>query len=290
VEVRAFEHDFPFEALPLLGWGLVPDVVNLDEVLVVLSRFLGFGAAVRRVPMGHPPVVADLTDERIGVQYVRYLMPGAIDETRMLRCLNRVAVEGPWPPEGLAPDAVRRSLIDALWDPARGLDGVVSTEGPTHIQHFACHATAEDPANFSLLVGSEVNPSYVALSNIRDGFIRRADDLRDEHAPVDVVRPLVVVNACGSATIHPDRRESFARWFIGNGHRGFVGTEIDVPDAVAAEFSRLLYRAFLVRGLPIAEALAEARVRLLTDRGSPLGLLYCYYGDPDLRVLPAAPR
>jgi hypothetical protein len=119
----------------------------------------------------------------------------------------------------------------------------------------------------------------VSLSAIRQGFRQRAQD----RGRGSGARPLVIANACGSARIDKETRGSFPRWFLNNRHRGYVGTETDVPDTVAAAFAERLYGALLDER-PLGEAVVLARRRLLADWGSPLGLLYVLYGDPGLAI------
>jgi hypothetical protein len=59
-----------------------------------------------------------------------------------------------------------------------------------------------------------------------------------------------------------------------------------VEDTVAAWFSHL-YEEFINKRKPLGEAVVEARQRLLTERGNPLGLVYTFYSDPNLGIAPA---
>jgi len=94
---------------------------------------------------------------------------------------------------------------------------------------------------------------------------------------------MVVLNACASSKTDPLTAASFPRWFLRNGHRAFVGTEVNVPDAVAGAFGECLYGR-LLQGRRLGEAIVCARRDLLRDFSNPLGLLYAMYGDTELEV------
>ncbi len=96
-------------------------------------------------------------------------------------------------------------------------------------------------------------------------------------------RPLVLLNACGAARVRAADFSSFPLWFLENGYRGFVGAEVDVPDALAAEYAKRLYDE-LLSGQTLGAAVVRARVRLFRELGNPLGLLYVMYGDPLLTI------
>jgi hypothetical protein len=76
---------------------------------------------------------------------------------------------------------------------------------------------------------------------------------------------------------------SFPRHFLRFGNRAVFGTETAIPDDIAAQFSRMFYEGMLDGGLSIGDAIFQARIRLL-GRKNPLGILYTFYGDPDLIV------
>ncbi|MFD0853151.1 CHAT domain-containing protein, partial [Actinomadura adrarensis] len=97
--------------------------------------------------------------------------------------------------------------------------------------------------------------------------------------------PLVVMNACGSARMHATGAVSFPYLFLQNGNRGFIGSEIEIPDDLAAEFSKALYTHLILRRLPLGESMLGARRDLLRDFRNPLVLACSSYADPDIRVV-----
>ncbi|WP_436536121.1 CHAT domain-containing protein [Actinoplanes sp. HUAS TT8] len=283
VEVRGHDDYFPFEVLPLLDSKPFAEFVNLDEVATGLRRFLGFSMAVRRVgpfPVRNDPLVAA---PRLPVQLITYDMAGAKTEAATFGLRpDLMSVDGPWPAAGLDQDEVEQRLLDVLFDPAVALDGGRNTDGAAQIQHFACHCLTENRTDigYTLLVGGpgEQKRTLTMLA-ILNGYRQRTQDRGVSAAS----RSLVVVNACGSAKVDQHTRRSFPEWFLNNRHRGFVGTEVDVPDSVAAVFAEEFYAALLQR-IPLGEAVVQARRRLFLRWQNPLGLLYACYGDPNLIV------
>ena len=90
------------------------------------------------------------------------------------------------------------------------------------------------------------------------------------------------LNACGSARMQADGAFSFPQLFLKNKNRGFIGTEIEMPDDVASAFSVAFYERLLQWGMPLGRAMLEARRQLLYEHGNPLGIAYTSYADPEL--------
>jgi hypothetical protein len=288
IEVHGDDESFPFELLPLLSIDEIEgEFANVAEAEDALLGFIGFGACIRRT-LGEE-VLGDLVGgPKIPVQVFVYddLKGARAELTDVFRDLADVTVDGPWPGAGLDTDTVRRQLIDALFDPEVDLDGKRTAGTPVQIQHFACHCgtASQTGSGYLLKLGGDTSPHPVTLANIGQGFFT----LLKKHGPIHAARPLVVANACGSAKIDVAGRRSFPMWFLNQHHRGFIGTETDVEDSVAASFSRFLYEEFIGDRKPLGEAVVLARRRLLTERNSPHGLLYTFYGDPDLGIVQAS--
>ena len=195
--------------------------------------------------------------------------------------LDRINIEGPWPKPTLKQDRVVERLVNALYNPAKSLNGRARRGTPVQVQHFACHCRTinQRDAGYTLVLGGpDERERNVTLGAIRRGFRRRT-----QRGRVAGARPLIIANACGSAKIDKETRQSFPHWFLSNRFRGFVGTETDVPDDVAADFAARLYQELFDKK-PLGEAVVMARRRLMSERGSPLGLLYVLYGNPALAI------
>jgi hypothetical protein len=163
-----------------------------------------------------------------------------------------------------------------------------SEEGPDQVVHLSCHHDAlKDPRKMTAYELAMLQ-STLAFGAAADQVIS-VDDLRNgladsEEPPPGIELPLVFFNGC-RGNFHPFAAESVVRVLARNGNRAVVSTSMKVPDDVAAEFGGFYYRRLLA-GDTSAAALRHARWDLLVGRGSPLGLLYTYYGAPTLRVAP----
>ena len=282
VEVQGHDEDFPFELLPLFDAKEVKDFANYAEAEIALRRFLGFGAAVRRTMGERVETESLVASPQLPVQLLCYGMDGTEAGGRYFgRSLGRIDVDGPWPGPDLSPEDVIEGLIDALFDPERRLASEPGHGRPIQVQHFACHCRTDNQTDsgYALILGGPGQERTITLGDIGTGFRQRNQRL----SPIDGPRSLIIANACGSAKIDKESRRSFHRWFLHNHHRGFVGTEIDVPVDLAADFGMQLYQE-LLSSKPLGEAVVRARRWLLTERHSPLGLLYVLYGDPGLTI------
>lgn len=101
------------------------------------------------------------------------------------------------------------------------------------------------------------------------------------HNPV-----LVFLNGCGTGALRRWNEHSWAGFLC---HRArnrvcCVVCSHDVPGALAAEFARHFWKAFLGERAPVGKALLEARRRLLHDYHNPLGLVYHLLGKAETRI------
>jgi hypothetical protein len=280
VEVTGRDDFFPFEILPLFPPPRNSSIGRRGDAEDLLARFLGYRFAIRRL---YSSRVIDTPLQRnrdgtVPIQFLRYRMTGAVTEQQYLgTCVDRLRVDGPWPPDDLAEGEVVTALLDVLHNPTRQLDGE-PPDVPCQIQHFACHCDTrwDQSDKYQLILGTG-SGRKISLKQMYDGVLDRERD-----AAWRAARPLVFLNACGAARVAADFR-SFPRWFLDNRFRAFVGAETEIPDPVAADYAARMYDE-LLNGRTLAEAVVRARRRLYEDRGNPLGLLYVMYGDPTLRL------
>jgi hypothetical protein len=284
VQIEGYTAGFPFELLPLFGG---PEPKTIDDVESYARRFLAFSTVVWRVPYvrGAPGGVSSgqqlQSHGPLPVSFIWYQpFAGARKEHKFFADRkDLVELNGPWPKLGIATkDDVVEKLGKVLYDPHRRF-AREDAERELQIQHFACHGDTEGkhPAAYELMLsGGDAEPWRIPLSALDGEFDRLTDG-------VPRVRPLVFLNACGSAHIDPARMYSWPHWLLQNRHRGVIGTETLVPDVVASWFSRFFYEELLAT-CPIGAALVRARRRLLHEFMNPLGLLYVLYADPDLGV------
>lgn len=184
-----------------------------------------------------------------------------------------VHVYGPWPgDELLAPQAAVRHLLDTNM----GIDGVERGR-LAEVVHLACHClTLGVPSKHYINIGGGEH-GRVTIQDLTRGVMQRLG----LNAPTP--RPLIFINACASADPKMNHRSSFARFFLEQGAYGVLGTLCDISDKVASHFARVFYQ-HLLEGCTIGEAMYEARSHLMQVHGNPLGLLYTFFGNPDLKL------
>jgi hypothetical protein len=78
-------------------------------------------------------------------------------------------------------------------------------------------------------------------------------------------------------------RSSFAKFFLEQHSLGVLGTLCDISDIVASHFARVFYQQ-LLQGRTVGEAMYDARWHLMDVHSNPLGLLYTFHGNPDLKL------
>ncbi|WP_030208241.1 CHAT domain-containing protein [Streptomyces sp. NRRL S-87] len=275
----------PLELLPLHR--MYPTVpADRAELVAQCRDLVGFSCVVKRtllparVPTGLS--LRPAPGGRLPLRFLRHeLLSGARRELDWLTsaAADRVEVDGPYPGDG--DDTGAATLAEQIFDPRRSLAGEVRAV-PDQIQHFACHcyATLDSPLDNEIELHGGGRDLRVKLGTIAEDLV--ALKSRPGHESDEM--PLVVMNACGSARMHATSSLSFPHLFLTNGNRGFVGSEIEVPDEVAAAFSQALYERFLLRRLPLGRSVFEARNSLLHTYGNPLGIAYAAYADPQLHV------
>ena len=290
---------FPLELVPIFDFGAIPPLENVSVLTKVASRFLGFTAVICRVAPNTDRCSDVLHNvPALPVQFVRYLdrskygctATGFVREAEFLLSLKKrglVTLDGPWPTDAVPPGKVVDRLVDALYHPAKALSPRSKTGGPAQLAHFACHCITEgrEDDEYELRLSTDTGaPRSVMMHQIRTGYMRRS-----VKAKKPCSRAPVILNACGSSTVHPGSLLSFQSLFLKNCHRAFLGTQAAIDDADAADYAERLYR-FLLGGYTLGEAVVLARRQLLADIGSPLGLLYVQYGNDQFTVEKAHPE
>jgi hypothetical protein len=145
--------------------------------------------------------------------------------------------------------------------------------------HFTGHARAFE--------GTDADRCYIELTK------------RQPLRPADIVgtvenvrrpRPFIFFNACQSAQAGRSLTgvggwaTRFLKPGVGaNAASAFIGTYWSVDDGVAFEFAKALYGSLLA-GVPIGEAVRDARLAIKQDKGSTW-LAYTVYADPMATVV-----
>jgi hypothetical protein len=282
----------PLELMPMFGMGAPPDSVDRAAFWALCREFVGLVCVVHRhlLPLSVVPV-RPLRRDHAGRIPMRYLqhdgLRGAAEEYKWLTvtATGCVTLEGPFPTS----DDKEPSIAQQIFDPSLLLAGGRRTL-PDQIQHFSCHCYASPdvpPRKYEIELrgsGREVRVTLSELGTSKIGLVADAQDRVIPAPPAEL--PLVFMNACGSSQLRATSSISFPHLFLDNGNRGFIGSEISMPDDVATAFSRLVYQRLLIEAQPLGQALFGARTELLERYGNPLGLAYAAYAHPELQVEP----
>jgi hypothetical protein len=288
VEVEAgIEDVLPVEFLPLLCLdpGSLPVIENKHTLAAAFRRFLGFAAVIKRVIPRLPVPAARRLENRpqLPLKFFRHLdLHGAEMESAFLGRDARVSMEGPWPDAPLTDVQLLAAVAGCLRDPGHGLNGAARVP-PDQIYHFSCHCdtTANSRWDHYLALSNQgSSPPPLTYRKLSTFFGPPGGGIPPQGTPV---RPLIFLNACASVGSDLSGVATFPFLFLRNAHLGFLGAEVAIPDQVAAVFAQEFYRSFL-KGLPFGRAVYEAKWALLDLRNNPLGLVYVFHGNPDLRV------
>ncbi|WP_331741646.1 CHAT domain-containing protein [Streptomyces sp. NBC_01006] len=275
----------PLEYLPLFSMTPPSVITCRDDFVKACRSLVGFSCMVRRAMLPAPQrggiELQSTSDDLLPMRYLYFEhLKGAQEELKWLSsaAAHRVQIEGPYPNSaGGVP-----SLSLQIFDPTLLLTGN-HRNLPDQIQHFACHCytAMTSPLDNEIQLSGGGHELQLTLGTISEDLVALG-----ARAKRNFELPLVVMNACGSARMQSASALSFPDLFLQNGNRGFVGSDIEVPDDVAAAFSKALYERFLLYRLPLGRSLLGARDHLLNRFGNPLGIVYSSYADPQLHVRP----
>ncbi len=285
LQVVAQQHDLPippFEFLPLFDLACPSSVSTLDDLLMLARRFPGFSMQVERYIAGSGGQSESRLQSEPTLNVVAFTheqLNESGSELRVLEAANGVDLDGPWGwPSDQDP---ARTLAQRLRDPSKSFGGLLRRPSD-QIAHFSCHCATiergypphvEDVSLFLKESGQE--ELEIGMGDVQRYW--------NEPGPRDAVGPLVVMNACGSAEVHPATFTSVPSMFLRAGHVGFIGTEVAVPDSFAKDFGRSFYSR-LFFGHSVGRSVLDARSTLLRRHNNPFGLVYSCYTSPDLRL------
>ncbi len=102
-------------------------------------------------------------------------------------------------------------------------------------------------------------------------------------APLLRSGPLVILNACGNASLSPLTYDGLVPYLLDLGARAVIGSECDTPIFFGAAFGATLMTAIVRDQLTVGKALRTTRRHVLEQHRNGLGLLYGLYGSADCR-------
>jgi hypothetical protein len=144
--------------------------------------------------------------------------------------------------------------------------------GGQHLYYFYCHGEMKDRV-FKLKLGPVRAPGYIAAADLARSWRRRWSAQ---------LQPLVILNACESIAMVPERIHGFLGKLRFLGACGVVGSEVGVWSQLAQPFGSQLVKRIL-EGRSVGEAFLDVRRRLLRQC-NPLGLVYSYYSPATLHL------
>ena len=287
LEVDGPLQDFlPFEFLPLFSTVALEEIRDLESLIAMARRFVGFSFFVRRhfTGEGIPRRKVLENDPKLPVRFFYHAgLRGAQKEAEFFQTRSQfVDFRGPWPTEELEAAALCSGVAGHVVDPCLPFQGS-ERQSPDQVQHFACHCDTgvEDAENGSFELSHDGKAlRRVTLKDLQLSLI----EYLGGGAGARPIMPLIFVNACASAVEDSRQMASFHRFFLEqNRNRGFIGTETRVPDSIASTFSKYFYSQLLT-GNSLGTAIHTTRWKLLERHRNPLGLLYTVHADPEIRV------
>ena len=168
-------------------------------------------------------------------------------------------------------------------EPVAGSFRGESRNPPDQILHLACHFSIneQNTEKSFLRFQSPKGPSMKVLLGELDSELQRLRLRTPQGACTR--KALVFANACRASIIDPGAVASLPKIILKYGHIGFIGTETNIPDEVASEFAKRFYKN-LLRGHTLGDSVMNAKRELLRFYHNPLGVLYVFYAEPDMRV------
>jgi len=147
------------------------------------------------------------------------------------------------------------------------------------VLYFLCHGGESSTAG-GLAIFLDP-PGESGQSGISESNLKAHHVLLDHH-------PMVMLNACETAALEPDKVINLVEGFMSRGASAVIGAEIMIFPSLAYEFGERFMEAFVTGHASLGTAIRQARLSLL-GQWNPLGLAYVGYGLPELSLAPAAP-
>ena len=297
IEVRtAVNYGLPIDLLPLFDLTKARAVDTMTDLARAASSFLGFSAIVKRIFIGNHPSETVLRINNIDSLPLKMFWNVMLPNARSVKKFfedNAAHFDlkgGPWPNGAESRDEVTfcEEIARFLGDPESSFDGA-NHHAMDQLCYFYCDCdtSAVSADDYTLFFGSGGwygRRHSVKLRTLRDE-LHQLSQQRLQAGHKLRPRPLIFLNACGSASLDPSTATSFPELFLAKnmGFVGFIGTETTIPESFGRLFAEVFYRNF-VGGRPLGLALYDARWYMLRKYQNPLGLLYTLFADPEIEV------
>lgn len=150
-----------------------------------------------------------------------------------------------------------------------------------------CHAGDSQLIHVATHARFQTEDIPLSPIHLEDGEVILQDLNQLRAASLIVEKPFVFLNACHSGRLGIDLigPEGWAKRFMKDfGVTAFIGSQWEISDRLAADFSQSLYDQ-LGNGVALAQAIFRARQHIRTIQpGNPTWLAYACYGNPDLQI------
>jgi hypothetical protein len=153
---------------------------------------------------------------------------------------------------------------------------------PCRLIYFFCHAEAALTLNEYFMHPGQPPEEQAAL--ILDASQQRltVKELHKARRKPLPGRPLVFLNACGSARGDPAFPSMFLPLFLETwGASGFIGTDWKIPSVFADAFARRVLNSMIKGRQTVAQAFREATRTVVCEYRNPFPLIYALFVDPD---------
>jgi hypothetical protein len=273
---------------------------DLRSLRRAMFNFLGMKGIIRHAPL--PPEAGETGKSKDNLLWNPKRLPikffydsnldGAKEEKKFFFDVmaKHIDADGPWPNHLVNEDNVHAKLASALWETGRKLNGDLREVGEwgDQVHHFSCHCDTESEAvsEYSIEVrDGSIGPFRITLNELKPALrdARLAD--KDDR---NTGKPLLFLNACGSAVGSPKNLPAFPQTFA-ESHRAVIGTEATMPDGVAAIMAERFYLNLLA-GSNAGQSLHKAKWHLVDMYYNPLGALYTLHGETGLHISDPKPE
>lgn len=139
------------------------------------------------------------------------------------------------------------------------------------VLYFLCHGKVDRRNGSSVIVLGKPSQPGISRSNLKAYGVQLGQ------------HPLVVLNACETGALEPERAINLVQGFTRYGASAVVGTEITIFTGLAYEFGMSFLDAFVAKRLSLGKSVQIARQDLFS-KWNPLGLAYVAYGLSDLHL------
>ena len=265
----------PIEALPLAGLATARGRINQMEMSELADLWTGFRCQTRRILTTNTgpltPILGGRHPKLRIAQFRHRNLAGSFRERLFFRQTKGIQ------PLGGGPRSMETTASVTTRLGTRLAGHCHHHPGDNDITHLSCHSDGKDFYFSTQKARQGMNhqkPHHITGAAISGQSCREGG-----------ARPAVFLNACSANFMHSGEF-SLVRSLAEGGNPLIIGPETLIPDDDAAFLSQQFYTHFL-RGYSAGHALHAAKMELMRQRESLVGMFYTIYGNPDLFLHPS---